>query len=291
MPVDLVGQLDGQSIGHDYQIASRHAQDVSALPSGEARRDRSLGHTWLVPSYRDTGVVLRAVKLGEADRIVTILTREHGCVRAVARGVRRTSSRIGARLEPGSHVDVQCHTGRSLDSVTQVESLANYGALLAVDYRRWTVGQAMVETAERLTGEDGQATGQHYLLLVGGLRTLSEGERDPGLILDSYLLRALALSGWAPSFVDCAGCGRPGPHPFFHVSHGGCLCVDCRASGSVRPGLGVLELMGALLTGDWERAEASEPADRRTAAGLTAAYLQWHLERRVRALAHVERHL
>ncbi len=242
-----------------------------------------------MPTYRDTGIVLRAVKLGEADRIVTVLTREHGCVRAVARGVRRTSSRIGARLEPGSHVDVQCHIGRSLDSVTQVESLTNFGAKLAGDYRRWTIGQAMIETAERLTGDAGQSTGRHYLLLVAGLRALVEGERDPGLVLDSYLLRALAVSGWAPSFADCAGCGLPGPHPFFHVAHGGCLCVDCRVSGAVRPGDPVLELMGALLAGDWSVAEASEPGTRRSAAGLVAAYLQWHLERRVRALAHVER--
>src|SRR3712207_7379727 len=65
--------------------------------------------------YRDEGIVLRTQKLGEADRIVTVLTRRHGKVRAVAKGVRRTKSKFGARLEPFSHVDLQLYTGRTLD--------------------------------------------------------------------------------------------------------------------------------------------------------------------------------
>ena len=73
--------------------------------------------------YRDEGVVLRTQKLGEADRIITLLTRRHGKVRAVAKGVRRTKSKFGARLEPFSHVDLQLYTGRNLDIVTQAESI------------------------------------------------------------------------------------------------------------------------------------------------------------------------
>ncbi len=72
-------------------------------------------------------MVLRTHKLGEADRIVTVLSREHGKIRAVARGVRRTSSRFGGRLEPFSHIDVQFAVGRNLDVVAQVESLRRSG--------------------------------------------------------------------------------------------------------------------------------------------------------------------
>jgi DNA repair protein RecO (recombination protein O) len=130
--------------------------------------------------YRAEGVVLRTHKLGEADRIVTLLTREHGRVRAVAKGVRRTTSRIGGRLEPFNHVDVQMYTGRTLDGVTQVETLAAYGAGLSGDYARWTTGQAMLETAERLTPEEGQPALQQFLLLVGGLRALVGRRARPG---------------------------------------------------------------------------------------------------------------
>jgi DNA repair protein RecO (recombination protein O) len=241
-----------------------------------------------VSLYRDEGVVLRTHKLGEADRIITLLTRENGRVRAVAKGVRRTTSRFGARLEPFSMVDLQLHRGRSLDIVTQVETLAPYGERLVGDYPSWTAGQAMLETAERLT-EEGEPAVQHFLLLVGGLRTLSRREHDSSLVLDAYLLRSLAVAGWAPSFLDCARCGAPGPHRAFAVASGGAVCPACRPSGSASPAQPTLELLAALLAGDWAVADASEVRHRREGSGLVAAYLQWHLERGVRALRLVER--
>lgn len=234
-------------------------------------------------------MVLRTQKLGEADRIVTLLTREHGRKRVVARGVRKTSSRIGSRLEPFNVVDVQCYEGRSLDSVTQVEALATLGAILVQDYQRWTAGQAMLETAERLTSEEGEPALQQFLLLVGGLRAMANGEHDSGLILDSFLLRSLAVAGWAPSFDECARCGAPGPHRAFHPASGGALCSECRVPGYALPVEGTLELMGALLAGDWAIADASSARHRRDCAGITASYLQWHVERHLRSLPLVER--
>jgi len=102
-----------------------------------------------VSLYRDAAVVLRTQKLGEADRIITLLTRRTGRVRAVAKGVRRTRSRFGARLEPFTHVDLQLYAGRSLDIVTQAETLAPYGEIVAADYGRYTAGSAVLETAVR----------------------------------------------------------------------------------------------------------------------------------------------
>jgi DNA repair protein RecO (recombination protein O) len=69
--------------------------------------------------YRDEAIILRTQKLGEADRIITLLTKEHGRIRGVAKGVRRTMSKFGARLEPGSHVDIQMHAGKTFDTITQ----------------------------------------------------------------------------------------------------------------------------------------------------------------------------
>lgn len=242
-----------------------------------------------MPLYRDEAVVLRTQKLGEADRIVTLLTRAHGRVRGVAKGVRRTTSRIGARLEPFGHVDVQLYESRSLDTVTQVESLAPLGARLAGDYARWTAGSAMLETAERLTPEEREPAVQQYLLLVGGLRALVAGEHEPTLVLDAYLLRSLAVAGWSPSFTDCARCGTSGPHRAFHVPSGGSVCADCRQPGSAAPAAETLDLLGALLAGDWAVADGSGPRARREGSGLVAAYLQWHLERGLRSLPLVER--
>lgn len=242
-----------------------------------------------MPTYRDEAVVLRTQKLGEADRIVTLLTRRHGRVRCVARGVRKTTSRIGARLEPFGHVDVQLYEGRSLDSVTQVESIEAHGAVLAVDYSRWTTGQAMLETAERLTPEEREPAVQQYALLVSGLRALAANEHDATLILDAYLLRSLAVAGWSPSFGDCARCGEPGPHRAFSIQAGGVVCPSCRPPGSAAPAPETIELLAALLSGDWAVADASQGRPRKEASGLVAAFLQWHLERGLRSLPLVDR--
>lgn len=240
-------------------------------------------------SYRDDAVVLRTHKLGEADRIITLLTKHHGQVRAVAKGVRRTTSRFGARLEPFMVADLQLISGRTLDIVTQAVAKGAYGSSIAADYGRFTVAAAMTETAEKLTDADAESGTAQYNLLVGALAALSRSDHAPELILDSYLLRALATGGWAPSFTDCARCGKPGLHTAFAAPLGGMVCGDCRPPGSPAPAPETVVLLGALLTGDWSVADASDSRHRREAAGLVASYLQWHLERALKSLKHVER--
>lgn len=239
--------------------------------------------------YRDQAVVIRTQKLGEADRIITMLTREHGRIRCVAKGVRRTKSKFGARLEPGSHIDVQLFIGKTFDTVTQVEAIENFGDELSRDYRRWTISSAILETAERFTSQEREPALQEYHLVVGGLRALAEARHDPSLILDAFLLRSLALGGYAPSMTICSRCEKPGPHRYFSLVGGGSVCADCRPSACATPAPETLTLMSALLSGDWINADASEGKYRREASGLIAAYLQWHLERGLRSLPIVER--
>jgi DNA repair protein RecO (recombination protein O) len=259
-----------------------------------------------VQLYRDDGIVLRTQKLGEADRIITILGRTSGRVRAVAKGVRRTKSRFGARLEPFTHVDLMLHTGRSLDIITQAEVIRPYGAPLAGDYPRYTAGVAMLETAERFTPVEKEPALRQLLLLIGGLRALGDAEHAPGLVLDAFLLRSLAVAGYAPALQECARCGAPESGaqgsgaqgsalrsgrrlPAFAVAAGGMVCASCRPPGAASPAAPTVALMIALLRGDWEGADRSERRHRVECSGLVAAYLQWHLEHSIRSLRHVER--
>lgn len=239
--------------------------------------------------YRDSGMVLRTHPLGESDRIVTLLTREHGKVRTVAKGVRRTTSRFGARLEPFMWVDVQLATGRTFDVVAQAELAGAYGQAICADYERFTVGQVMLETADRLVAAEQEPALAHFQLLLGAVHALAERAHAPGLLLDSYLLRALAVAGWAPSFVDCARCGAPGPHRAFNAPMGGAVCAACRPPGSTAPAPETFGLLAALLSGDWAVADASEARHRTQARGLVAAYSQYHVEQRLRSLPMVER--
>lgn len=227
--------------------------------------------------------MLRTQKLGEADRIVTLLTLGRGLLRAAAKGVRRTSSRFGARLEPFMVADLQLYEGRSLDTITQAETLGAYGPRISADYERYRAGNVMVETAERLC--EGGPAPEQYRLLVGALRTLATAELPPELVRDGYLLRAVAAAGWAPGFNECVRCGAPGPHSRVVVQAGGVVCEDCAVAGVPRLDPAAVELLGALLTGDWERARESDARERGQAAGMIAAYTQWHLERGLRSFS------
>jgi DNA repair protein RecO (recombination protein O) len=184
-------------------------------------------------------------------------------------------------------VDIQLHEGKNLDTVNQVETLNAYGGQIIEDYPAFTAATAMVETAEKLAG--GDSSPQQYLLLVGGLRSLANKDHDSSLILDSYLLRALSVAGWAPNFTDCARCGKPGVHQDFVLQAGGMVCADCKIPGAVKLDEQSAKLLGALLAGDWAFADQTAPQTRAAASGVVSAYSQWHIERGLKSLQHVER--
>ena len=239
-----------------------------------------------MPHYRDEGIILRTHKLGEVDRILTILTKEHGQIRAVAKGVRKTSSRFGARLEPFMVADLQLYEGKTLDTVSQVEQLASYGANIVADYPKYTAANAMVEAAERLTRESSNS--QQYLLLLGGLRALSGNDHDGSQVLDSYLLRALSLSGWVPELGSCHSCHSERPVTYSdHTGH--VSCADCSLPGAAKLGNVGLVHMRNLLAGNWAEVALSQATTKSNVSSVISAYLQWQLERGLRSMSMVER--
>lgn len=243
------------------------------------------GSTFASRSYRDAAIVLRTQNLGEADRILTTLTASHGLVRAVAKGVRRTSSKFGATLEPFMVADVQFVHGRSLDIATQATSKGTYGPDIAADYEKYMAAHTMAETAERVTeSDDGSASGQ-FTLLHGALSALARGVHAPDLILNSYLLRALSAAGWAITWAACVSCGRPGLQDGFHPAAGGPVCPDCRPPGTRSLTRGAADLLQALQHGRWEQTQRAAAQDRHEATSVVGSYVQHHLERPLRSMA------
>ena len=246
--------------------------------------------------YRDDAVVLRVQKLGESDRIITLLTRRHGRLRAVARGVRRTTSRFGARLEPFGHVDVQLAgspegVGSSLHSVSQVEAVNLFGKRFLGDYPRYTAASAIAETAERLTPEEREPSLRLFQLTLGAHEGAGRWASTPAPWCSTRTCcAAMSLAGWAPALTECAVCGTPGRHGAFSVPAGGVRCARTAARPARPiPAPATLDLMSALTGGDWLVADAAEPPVRRECSGLVAAHLQWHLERGLRSLPLVDR--
>ena len=172
--------------------------------------------------YRDTGVVLRTYKLGEADRIVVLMTAGHGKVRAVAKGVRKTKSRFGGRLEPLNHVSLLLYEGRELDIVSQAETIDSLGPLLD-DLDRLTQGLALLEapTSSRRSASRRRTS--------TGCSSARCGRSTPAVAARRrLLLEAAAAEGLRPELEACAGCGRPRAIVAFDIHEGGVLCRTCR---------------------------------------------------------------
>jgi DNA repair protein RecO (recombination protein O) len=240
-----------------------------------------------VPLYREQGVVLRTMRLGEADRIVTLLTPGRGKVRAVAKGVRKTKSRFGGRLEPLNHVDLLLYEGRELDIVSQADTLEQFRAVRE-DLDRLAKATSLLEAADQLT-QEGQAAPRLYTMLIGALRALSA--RDAPLLVPAFFLKLLSLEGFHPMVDLCGGCGSEGDLVAFDVGEGGALCRGCAGRVSalaVSPD--ALTLVRRALGGELA-AVLREPASRATAEvdRLATRALEHHLERRLRSVAVLDR--
>lgn len=234
-------------------------------------------------SYHDTGIVLRTHKLGEADRILVVLTAEQGKIRAVAKGVRKTTSKFGGRLEPLAHVRLLVRVGRSLDTISQAETIDHFRPL-RTDLGLLTHAMAMVEAVDQLA-PDREPSPQLYRMLLGGLRTLAAG--PSALVVPAFFWKLLAADGVAPEIDSCVSCGSPGPLVAFSVDEGGALCRTCRRGAAVSDE--AIVLLRRILGGDLVGA-LREPSSAATheVEVLAVRALEHHIERRLRTVSMLE---
>ncbi len=236
--------------------------------------------------YRDEAVVLRTYKLAEADRIVVLLTAGRGKVRAVAKGVRRTGSRLGGRLEPSTHVQLMLHEGRELDVVTQVEAVHQFRTIRE-DLVRLRDALAILEAVDQVARERSPDP-PLFAMLVGALRTLDR--RPAALLVAGFYWKLLGLEGTAPMLDACVRCGTPAAGGdvelvALDLAEGGAVCRVCLPTGggrrAVRPE--ALALVARILGGDLAGALAT-PAGPLAAevTNLATQALEAHLERRLR---------
>ena len=229
-------------------------------------------------TFRDEGVVLRTLKLGEADRIVTFLTPEHGKVRAVAKGIRKPKSKLAGRLEPITQVSMLCWRGRELDVVNQVEVVDHFRPIRE-DLDRMPAAFTMIEAVDHVAVER-QPAPALFRSLTGALRTLAEGT-GPAL-LGAFLLRVLALEGVGPVVESCAACGEDASLVAFDQHVGGFLCRSCRSRQAVAPE--TVELARQILGGQL-RLALTAPPSRATAEveRIATVAMEYHLDRRLRS--------
>ncbi|MDY6050761.1 MAG: DNA repair protein RecO [Corynebacterium sp.] len=264
-------------------------------------------------SYRVRALVVRTYDFGEADRIVVLLTRDRGVVRAVAKGVRRARSHFGSRVQPFVELDVQLYHGKNLESLTGADTVTYFASGIIGDYDRYTAASAVVETAATMSAAGAGETAI-YDLAVAALGDLSGGvedrgqhdpsafsSRDRGFVtarLDEFFVTALDAAGWEASFFDCAHCGKRGPHHAFAPAFGGAVCSDCRPAGARSVDPEVLHLLwlyrergaevaltSAAGNTDGGTGPAFPPALIEETHRVVSDFVQYQLETRVGALA------
>jgi DNA repair protein RecO (recombination protein O) len=237
-----------------------------------------------VALYREQGVVLRTIKLGESDRIISVVTAGRGKIRGVAKGVRKTKSRFGARLEPLSHVSLLVYEGRDLDTISQAETIDHFRAIRE-DLDRMASAMTMLEVVDQVAQPD-EANPRLYQMLVGALRALAE--RPAPLLVPAFFWKLLSLEGAHPLLAECAVCGAADELVAFDLALGGALCREHRQGRPVSPE--AIALIRRILEGGLSGA-LNEPGSPVTAevAALAAWSIEQHLERRLRSL-HVLDH-
>jgi DNA repair protein RecO (recombination protein O) len=220
-------------------------------PTGRSRRAG--------PEYKDEGIVLRTYKLGESDKILRVLTREHGKVSAVAKGVRKTSSRFGARVEPLTRARLFLHRGRTLDTVKQVEILTSFQELRD-DLDLFVKASSMGELADSITAEY-EPNPRLFDLLLLGLQLLREYPARAAFASAFFEFKVMGAEGFELMVGGCANCAGPlGEDVSFSLRLGGFICGDCRSARfvdtgkliRVSPGCAdLLAWMGPHRLGEW----------------------------------------
>ena len=239
----------------------------------------------LVPLRHDQGIVLRSYPFGDADRVVVILSPNHGKIRTVAKGIRKTKSRFGGRLEPFTHVDLILYEGRNLETITQVAVIEPYPHLRS-DHDAVVAAGTMVEAADAVAQEN-EASRRLFLLLQRGLRALESGHRGQDL-MTSFLLKLADVVGVAPALEACASCGRVDDLSRFSFGGGGVICDRCGADGSVRLRAGVTSHLQMLATAELTALPRDDDSLSGEAMGVARRFVEYHLDRKLSSLAVLE---
>jgi DNA repair protein RecO (recombination protein O) len=233
----------------------------------------------------DQGIVLRSYPFGEADRVVVLLSPNNGKIRTVAKGIRKTKSRFGGRLEPFTHVDMVLYEGRNLDTITQVAVIEPFPRLRA-SLDAVVAAGTMVEAADAVAQED-ESSMRLFLLLHRGLRALEAGQSGADLIT-SYLLKLADVVGVAPSLLVCASCGRVEDLHRFSFGGGGALCDRCLTDGAVRLRDGVTVYLAALADAEFGHMPPTDVGLAGEAMGIARRFVEYHLDRKLASLAVME---
>jgi DNA repair protein RecO (recombination protein O) len=242
--------------------------------------------------YRLSAIVLKRRDLGEADRLLTVFSRDQGKGTLLAKGVRRAASRKAGHIEPFTYVELLVAKGSSLDLVTQAETILAHRRLRE---NLWlsTYGYYVSELVDTMT-QEADPNALLFDELLATLDRLDSGEQ-PSLAVRYFEIHALGLSGYQPQLHRCVQCDellKPEVN-FLSLDRGGCLCPrhGANVTGTVALPLDVLKVLRYLQTRSWEQVVQLQlsPNVSSQVESLLGRYILWHLERSLRSPVFIEK--
>ncbi len=245
--------------------------------------------------YKTRGIVLKSIKLGEADKIIIFFTNFHGKVSAVAKGLRRTKSKFGGRLEPFTYVDLLLYKGRNLDTITQAEIITSFSEIRE-DLNKIAYGLPMLDLMNKVSIER-EKDKRVFEFLLSSLKTLSKITINTDLLLVAFDLKLLSLSGFLPILNRCVVCSKTMNHfkeTFFSCEKGGLICKECGyfgyRGGEVGPDIVFISSQAASLlstllrasAGDLDKIEVSEKP-RKEVLTVVRKYVDFHIQAQLKS--------
>lgn len=239
-------------------------------------------------TYKTTGIVLKSNKLGEADKIISIYSDSCGKIQGVAKGIRRTKSKFGSRLEPFTYVDLLLYKGRNLDIITQVEIISSFKEIRE-DYDRVTYGWAMLDLINKVSLE-GEKENKLFYLLLKTLELLSKATSNLDLLLVAFDIKLLAIVGYRPNLSSCTVCHRKLTSDdkfLFSFEWGGIICNPCSTNdiGAINVSLESIVVLKKLLFSELElvfKIEASKEV-RKELENLINKYIDYYIQSRLKS--------
>ncbi len=244
-----------------------------------------------MPTYQADAVVLRRLDYGEADRILTLLTREYGKLAAIAKGSRRAKARSGSSLDLFARSQMMLAKGRNLDVVAQAERRGDVRNISG-NLQRTAYACLVAEVADKVL-EERHPVDDVFDLVVTTIERLNTPERSPRVESAWFLMRILELLGYQPQLADCAGCNEALPEAagWFSPLLGGVLCRRCGAHDQAGSpvsvnGLKVLRVMAAGDAALYDRLRLGGELLHEVEDALEPQ-LEYHLDRRLKTLEFI----
>jgi DNA repair protein RecO (recombination protein O) len=244
-------------------------------------------------TYHAEAITLKATPFAERDKLLVLYTRHHGKLRVLAKGVRRTTSRMAGHIDLFSHAAIFLVHGRTFDSITQGQALERF-PLLHEDLWRFSLACYCAELVDRFTEDVGLPSPGLFEALLGALRRLNDGALDPALAVRAFELDLLGLVGYRPQLHRCVGCDaliKPEANAFSYAD-GGVLCPACaaRSATAIPVSVEALRILRNLQT----RPEAiighvrvgEETLDQ--AEHILIGYIQYLLDVRIRSVGFID---